>query len=140
MVVIKPISLNETFEMAGIKAEPTNYLFMAQKRPKLILGLRSLPGGNSQYLETMTAILEWIAEAENPTRENCLAWIEEPYSASRGILKDYLQLLIRLGMVTHSRPTGLQLNEFGQQVLGAAGEMRSELVAEQMLGHCLALP
>src|SRR5258708_34374949 len=127
-------------KMIGNEAKQTNFTGMTQKLPKLILGLRSLQGGNSQYLETITAILGWISNAKDPTRENCLAWIEDTYSASRGILKDYLQLLIRLGMVAHSKTTGLLPTECGQEVLGADGEVRSELVAEQMLQRCLALP
>ncbi len=119
--------------MIGIEAKSTNFTVMTQKRPKLIRGLRSLPGGNSQYLETMRAILTWIDEAEKPTRENCLAWIKKTYSASRGVLTDYLQLLVRLDMVARTRTTELRLTEFGQEVLHADGEVRAELVAEQML-------
>src|SRR5271166_3302737 len=90
---------------------------MLQKLPKPIRSLRSLPGGNSQYLETLTAILEWIATSESPTKVNCLNWIEVTYSAGRGVLSDYLQLLIRLGTVADSRAEGLLLTEFGQEIL-----------------------
>src|SRR5258708_5408851 len=110
------------------------------KPSKLIRTLRSLPGGNSQYLETMTAILEWIATTESPTKEQCLDWIEVTYSASRAVLTDYLQLLIRLDIVSQSKTAGLLVTEFGQQVLHAEGDRRAQLVAEQMLPRCIAMP
>src|SRR5260221_10374156 len=104
-------------KMIEVETKLTNFHLMTKQYPKLIRGLRSLPGGNSQYLETMTAILTWIDAAETPTRENCLAWIEKTYSASRGVLTDYLQLLVRLGMVARPKTTELRLTEFGQEVL-----------------------
>src|SRR5258708_16131812 len=88
----------------------------------------------------MTAILEWIATAESRTKEHCLDWIEVTYSASRAVLTDYLQLLIRLDIVSQSKTAGILLNEFGQQVLHEEGDRRAELVAEQMLPRCVAMP
>src|SRR5215218_5922732 len=104
------------------------------KSPKDVLNsLSPLPGGISDYLNTLVQILEWIEHSALPRYDKFAEWIMAEFTTGRAMVNVYLRVLVRLSVVQKLNNNGLALTTFGKQILTSSIDDRARLLGDYLI-------
>jgi hypothetical protein len=104
------------------------------------LTLTPLPGGNSQYVETIDKMLEFFEGDIARTRNEFIAWAIAEFSVSRTSVNAYIQTLALLNLIERKQHRRLVLTDKGQSFLRTLNpEIKSEILLGELLPRFIGM-
>lgn len=103
----------------------------------LIRSLWPLPGGNTQYVNTLNRMLKWVASTGDVTESDLINWFASNYNLSESSVYGYARVIYTLGAI-ETKDSLAQLTLFGRKILEAEEQEKAKILIDRFMQDYLA--